>query len=823
MCLPHTKAVATSHHIIISLTTILRIPYPTRAHQSLPFFNPKHTSNSNSITNQATQPMDPTDNDDSDFDDTSSPPFDDELFDSPTHEQIETAARKARANAHVQDEDAAAARLLQASIERREREEGVRARERKRKRGEGDGVGVDGDAEGETDDEMGSGEDDEGGCGDAVGESDEEMGGEENAVSGSEDAVGESEDALGESEDAMGESDDAVGQDEDATGESDDAMGQDKDVEGERDNAEGESDDAVAQDKGAEKMKKDLERPPAISEKLTSVMKQRGTLMKQIVDDMQLQQKRRQQAKPETSTSPTKSPSGPSKPSSTFLQHLRQARKRDLKARVRAPAFHPRYPAYDGHARMMKDRKNQEWLLELEGGGREKVVKDERERIQTHKVLEDLEEAKRDEAERAERRGIRRGDREIAAQPPPTPRPTNLELSAPVPGSKGNPGADRRLSDDQGSRWRTPGRQRGQLNLDMTRIQTQFILSDHFIDDVNVMLDFTRSWSIEAFRPIYLSFKAAPENVGREIDSFRTLDWVDRSQWNWNVHIRSAKPYKPPEASYFGVNKAELVEEGLLPESCTKKGCTAGCPRSRTPSDYARSLMNGLNVRQKEKGGSKLGSVAPPKAAVKAKSREEIKMLDTMRMPPPLSRARRVRKGRPSVSHVAAQCPGLLKGLLEGTEPSPRPAPLSLSAANLSRIPDTTNLPSPESPLWRTGLLPDENKGSTPKLTLKIGLKPEPKPVEQSPLTKYFSTAGTPRVREDYFAKALPVSATQVTPPAVPEVKAIEAPEASVAQKNDKDVREFLLTRWKAKNKQSMRPKKQHNRVEEWQVDPDRH
>ncbi|KAJ4378958.1 hypothetical protein N0V86_005835 [Didymella sp. IMI 355093] len=79
--------------------------------------------------------------------------------------------------------------------------------------------------------------------------------------------------------------------------------------------------------------------------------------------------------------------------------------------------------------------------------------------------------------------------------------------------------------------WRDPQRQRGRLNLDFSRIDTQYILTPEFIDDMNTMLDSINGWPAYQFEDVECAFREDCDNRGR------TVEFVDLSSGQWGVRL----------------------------------------------------------------------------------------------------------------------------------------------------------------------------------------------------------------------------------------------------------------------------------------------
>ncbi|KAF1926579.1 uncharacterized protein M421DRAFT_6851 [Didymella exigua CBS 183.55] len=79
--------------------------------------------------------------------------------------------------------------------------------------------------------------------------------------------------------------------------------------------------------------------------------------------------------------------------------------------------------------------------------------------------------------------------------------------------------------------WRDLQRQRGRLNLDFSRLDTHYILTHEFIDDVNAMLDSISGWPEAQFQDIKYAFQEDCDNRGR------TIEFVDLGNRRWGVRL----------------------------------------------------------------------------------------------------------------------------------------------------------------------------------------------------------------------------------------------------------------------------------------------
>lgn len=81
------------------------------------------------------------------------------------------------------------------------------------------------------------------------------------------------------------------------------------------------------------------------------------------------------------------------------------------------------------------------------------------------------------------------------------------------------------------TQWRDRTRQRERLNLNFSRIETHFLLTHEFIDDVNAMLDRFEGWSALEIADIAYAFKKDCDNRGR------IVEFVDLGSRKWVVQL----------------------------------------------------------------------------------------------------------------------------------------------------------------------------------------------------------------------------------------------------------------------------------------------
>jgi hypothetical protein len=116
--------------------------------------------------------------------------------------------------------------------------------------------------------------------------------------------------------------------------------------------------------------------------------------------------------------------------------------------------------------------------------------------------------------------------------------------------------------------WRNTKRQRGTPKVDYSRIETEFILSTEFVDDVNTMLDFIAGWPADLVEDIKCAFKEDPDNRSRRIE------FVDMGGLKWAVRILN--PDRPDSCQ----GPADIYALKDLPDDCREHGCVRGCSRN---------------------------------------------------------------------------------------------------------------------------------------------------------------------------------------------------------------------------------------------------
>ena len=137
--------------------------------------------------------------------------------------------------------------------------------------------------------------------------------------------------------------------------------------------------------------------------------------------------------------------------------------------------------------------------------------------------------------------------------------------------------------------WRNPKRQRGTPNVDQSRIETQFILRDEFIDDVNTMLDFINGWPMEQFTDIVYSFTTDRDNRDKKVE------FVDRGRQDWTVRLLKPDKHEPNHGP------ADTYTHDDLPEGCREFGCIKGCPRRVSMQEKINDLKRFREAQKKSR------------------------------------------------------------------------------------------------------------------------------------------------------------------------------------------------------------------------------
>jgi hypothetical protein len=139
--------------------------------------------------------------------------------------------------------------------------------------------------------------------------------------------------------------------------------------------------------------------------------------------------------------------------------------------------------------------------------------------------------------------------------------------------------------------WRESSTRRKPRDLDMRRIDTDYILSRDFVHDVNQMLDKIWGWPAERVKPYRLSLQQDPENSGRQVSI------LDIGMRFWVVKITN------PDKLILRSSLSCDYTFADLPGDCLVNGCDLGCPRPTTWIDQYEKLQDkrrSLNLHQTE-------------------------------------------------------------------------------------------------------------------------------------------------------------------------------------------------------------------------------
>lgn len=123
------------------------------------------------------------------------------------------------------------------------------------------------------------------------------------------------------------------------------------------------------------------------------------------------------------------------------------------------------------------------------------------------------------------------------------------------------------------TQWRDQTRQRGRPNLDFSRIETHFLLTHDFIDDVNAMLDVIDGWSGDQIKDFEYAFKRDVDNRGRSIEFVK----IDSRRWG----VRLLNPTNPERGDSLGMlcpfrssDNPQNICQNLGSKECSNKAYT---------------------------------------------------------------------------------------------------------------------------------------------------------------------------------------------------------------------------------------------------------
>lgn len=145
--------------------------------------------------------------------------------------------------------------------------------------------------------------------------------------------------------------------------------------------------------------------------------------------------------------------------------------------------------------------------------------------------------------------------------------------------------------------WRDTQRQRGRLNTSNERIETQFILSDRFVDDINQMLDFINGWPEHQFQDVKYAFETDPDNQGRKVI------FVDLGDRSWGLRLL----YPSRRDSGTSCQLSYSYTRKDLPDACQTQGCDNGCPREVSIKEKAADLRR---FREGQRNAKSQGGLA---------------------------------------------------------------------------------------------------------------------------------------------------------------------------------------------------------------------
>lgn len=139
--------------------------------------------------------------------------------------------------------------------------------------------------------------------------------------------------------------------------------------------------------------------------------------------------------------------------------------------------------------------------------------------------------------------------------------------------------------------WRNVKKERGPLNVDQSRIETEFILGNEFIHDVNIMLDSIFGWPQDQFEHIRYAFQKDDENRDRRVE------FVHMRDKSWTVRLLRLE--SQDSVKVHGPANVYALDD--LPDDCRTFGCVDGCPSSSSFMEQTmspRHSRNGLNMKK---------------------------------------------------------------------------------------------------------------------------------------------------------------------------------------------------------------------------------
>jgi hypothetical protein len=381
--------------------------------------------------------------------------------------------------------------------------------------------------------------------------------------------------------------------------------------------------------------------------------------------------------------------------------------------------------------------------------------------------------------------------------------------------------------------WRLP-RTQERLNTNMLRIYTDYILRSEYVDDINHMLDRMHNQSRDEAEDIIKSFQDDPSNSDRKV---RFIGGRKKSL-HWFVLIEDPDPSMYHPRMYQ--NSRRLPSDGRPRKSNVQLAGSIGLPHV-----YRR----GNDMRHPH------GTISIAKAQSLVKKIKE-------------SKFRQKKKDSNDEDHSDAK--EALRARQRAMLPPPRPIRMSLSTANVAKVPHTQqgphitpeiggenvrltvsqcesidSLKPPPTPRLKHAELPlsaekeweleaverpDLHSLSlTQRMPGVIHSTPHTQhdvatlsPVQSRPELKYTSVAKVAKSKRTYFSKALPPAATQMARPSSDPQSSPPSEDTQAFEKYRVDISHVLTD--SAVQAGSERTKHQEQQqVKPWQLDPHRH
>ncbi|KAF1844680.1 uncharacterized protein K460DRAFT_96308 [Cucurbitaria berberidis CBS 394.84] len=160
--------------------------------------------------------------------------------------------------------------------------------------------------------------------------------------------------------------------------------------------------------------------------------------------------------------------------------------------------------------------------------------------------------------------------------------------------------------------WRSLRRE-GRANRSLDRIESDYILSNTYIEDVNDMLDGMFGLQQDQAAAVIESFTRDPSNTipGREVE------FVESEFRSWTIRVLNSNLQQRLPYSDYGQDRAAYNN---LPDDCLTNGCYARCPAPRSKEDERKSLKIGRMIQRREMSRRGSGSSAKVATGVLPKS-----------------------------------------------------------------------------------------------------------------------------------------------------------------------------------------------------------